>query len=70
MRYSVVDPRRSSPSVRSATSLPLSTAAGEKPDGVDRVVKTPIRLSTRREVLAKMTGGPSAADAPAPATAR
>ena len=48
----------------------LMNAAGEKPDGVDLVVKKPIRLSTLREVLAKMTGGPSAADAPAPATAR
>jgi signal transduction histidine kinase/ActR/RegA family two-component response regulator len=48
----------------------LMNAAGEKPDGVDLVVKKPIRLSTLREVLAKMTGDPSAADAPAPATAR
>jgi CheY-like chemotaxis protein len=48
----------------------LMNAAGEKPDGVDLVVKKPIRLSTLREVLAKMTGGSSAADAPAPATAR
>ncbi len=48
----------------------LMNAAGEKPDGVDLVVKKPIRLSTLREVLAKMTEGPSAADAPAPATAR
>jgi signal transduction histidine kinase/CheY-like chemotaxis protein len=48
----------------------LMNAAGEKPDGVDLVVKKPIRLSTLREVLAKMTGGPSAADAPAPATVR
>jgi signal transduction histidine kinase/ActR/RegA family two-component response regulator len=48
----------------------LMNAAGEKPDGVDLVVKKPIRLSTLREVLVKMTGGPSAADAPAPATAR
>jgi signal transduction histidine kinase/CheY-like chemotaxis protein len=48
----------------------LMNAAGEKPDGVDLVVKKPIRLSTLREVLAKMTGGPRAADAPAPATAR
>jgi signal transduction histidine kinase/ActR/RegA family two-component response regulator len=48
----------------------LMNAAGEKPDGVDLVVKKPIRLSTLREVLAKMTGGPSAADAPAPAAAR
>jgi nitrogen-specific signal transduction histidine kinase/ActR/RegA family two-component response regulator len=48
----------------------LMNAAGEKPDGVDLVVKKPIRLSTLREVLAKMTGGPSAADAPAPASVR
>jgi signal transduction histidine kinase/CheY-like chemotaxis protein len=48
----------------------LMNAAGEKPDGVDLVVKKPIRLSTLREVLAKMTEGPSGADAPAPATAR
>jgi signal transduction histidine kinase/ActR/RegA family two-component response regulator len=48
----------------------LMNAAGEKPDGVDLVVKKPIRLSTLREVLVKMTGGASAADAPAPATAR
>jgi hypothetical protein len=37
---------------------------------VDLVVKKPIRLSTLREVLAKMSGGASAADAPAPATVR
>jgi CheY-like chemotaxis protein len=48
----------------------LMNAAGEKPDGVDLVVKKPIRLSTLREVLAKMSGGASAADAPAPATVR
>ena len=48
----------------------LMNAAGEKPDGVDLVVKKPIRLSTLREVLVKMTGGASEADAPAPATAR
>ena len=48
----------------------LMNAAGEKPDGVDLVVKKPIRLSILREVLAKMTGDPSAADAPAPTTAR
>jgi signal transduction histidine kinase/ActR/RegA family two-component response regulator len=48
----------------------LMNAAGEKPDGVDLVVKKPVRLSTLREVLAKMTGGASAADAPAPATVR
>jgi len=30
-------------------------AAGEKPDGVDMVVKKPIRLATLREVLSKMT---------------
>jgi len=47
----------------------LMNAAGEKPDGVDLVVKKPIRLATLREVLAKMTNGPSA-DAPAPASAR
>ena len=47
----------------------LMNAAGEKPDGVDLVVKKPIRLSTLREVLAKMTG-PSAAHEPAPATVR
>jgi FixJ family two-component response regulator len=35
----------------------LMNAAGEKPDGVDMVVKKPIRLATLREVLAKMTDG-------------
>jgi len=35
----------------------LMNAAGEKPDGVDMVVKKPIRLATLREVLAKMTEG-------------
>jgi len=50
----------------------LMNAAGEKPDGVDLVVKKPIRLSTLREVLAKMTDGPRAAgaDSPAPVSAR
>ncbi len=45
----------------------LMNAAGEKPDGVDMVVKKPIRLATLREVLAKMTDGPRAAEA-APST--
>ena len=44
----------------------LMNAAGEKPDGVDMVVKKPIRLATLREVLAKMTNGPGAATAPSP----
>jgi signal transduction histidine kinase/ActR/RegA family two-component response regulator len=44
----------------------LMNAAGEKPDGVDMVVKKPIRLATLREVLAKMTSGPGAAAAPSP----
>ncbi|HKW95720.1 MAG TPA: GAF domain-containing protein [Methylomirabilota bacterium] len=46
----------------------LMNAAGEKPDGVDLVVKKPIRLATLREVLAKMSADTlgSAADAPAP----
>jgi signal transduction histidine kinase/ActR/RegA family two-component response regulator len=48
----------------------LMNAAREKPECVDLVVKKPIRLSTLREVLAKMTDGPSAADAPAPVAAR
>jgi CheY-like chemotaxis protein len=39
----------------------LMNAAGEKPDGVDIVVKKPIRLATLREVLAKLTDGPRAA---------
>ena len=43
----------------------LMNAAGEKPDGVDLVVKKPIRLATLREVLAKMT---EAAPGPGPAT--
>jgi FixJ family two-component response regulator len=43
----------------------LMNAAGEKPDGVDMVVKKPIRLATLREVLAKLTGGPGAAAAAA-----
>jgi len=47
----------------------LMNAAGEKPDGVDLVVKKPIRLSTLREVLAKMIG-PNAANQPAPAAVR
>ena len=33
----------------------LMNAAGEKPEGVDLVVKKPIRLGTLREVLVKMT---------------
>ncbi|MEX2221870.1 MAG: GAF domain-containing protein [Candidatus Rokuibacteriota bacterium] len=45
----------------------LMNAAGEKPDGVDMVVKKPIRLATLREVLAKMTNGPRPAEA-APST--
>jgi signal transduction histidine kinase/ActR/RegA family two-component response regulator len=46
----------------------LMNAAGEKPDGVDLVVKKPIRLATLRDVLAKMSDGSlgSGADAPAP----
>jgi signal transduction histidine kinase/ActR/RegA family two-component response regulator len=52
----------------------LMNAAGEKPDGVDLVVKKPIRLATLREVLAKMTDGPrgagAATAAPASTTAR
>jgi CheY-like chemotaxis protein len=46
----------------------LMNAAGEKPDGVDLVVKKPIRLATLREVLAKMSDGTfgAGADAPAP----
>jgi signal transduction histidine kinase/ActR/RegA family two-component response regulator len=44
----------------------LMNAAGEKPDGVDLVVKKPIRLGTLREVLVKMTD-PQAAAAAAPA---
>jgi signal transduction histidine kinase/CheY-like chemotaxis protein len=43
----------------------LMNAAGEKPDGVDMVVKKPIRLATLREVLAKLTSGPAAAAASA-----
>jgi signal transduction histidine kinase/ActR/RegA family two-component response regulator len=42
----------------------LMNAAGEKPDGVDLVVKKPIRLGTLREVLVKMTD-PGAAIVPA-----
>jgi signal transduction histidine kinase/ActR/RegA family two-component response regulator len=42
----------------------LMNAAGEKPDGVDLVVKKPIRLGTLREVLVKMTD-PGAATVPA-----
>ena len=45
----------------------LMNAAGEKPDGVDLVVKKPIRLGTLREVLVKMTD-PQAAAAGAPAS--
>jgi CheY-like chemotaxis protein len=45
----------------------LMNAAGEKPDGVDMVVKKPIRLATLREVLAKMTDGSRAAET-APST--
>jgi signal transduction histidine kinase/ActR/RegA family two-component response regulator len=44
----------------------LMNAAGEKPDGVDLVVKKPIRLGTLREVLVKMTD-PQAAAETAPA---
>jgi len=49
----------------------LMNAAGEKPEGVDLVVKKPIRLATLREVLAKMTDGPGASqtDQPAPTAA-
>jgi FixJ family two-component response regulator len=47
----------------------LMNAAGEKPDGVDLVVKKPIRLATLREVLAKMTDGPRGAGAATPAPA-
>jgi signal transduction histidine kinase/ActR/RegA family two-component response regulator len=47
----------------------LMNAAGEKPDGVDLVVKKPIRLATLREVLAKMTESAPTAGAPTPATA-
>jgi CheY-like chemotaxis protein len=38
----------------------LMNAAGEKPDGVDLVVKKPIRLAALREVLVKMTTRPRA----------
>jgi CheY-like chemotaxis protein len=41
----------------------LMNAAGEKPDGVDMVVKKPIRLATLREVLSKMTDPSRAAEA-------
>jgi signal transduction histidine kinase/CheY-like chemotaxis protein len=45
----------------------LMNAAGEKPDGVDMVVKKPIRLATLREVLSKMTDPTRAAEtAPSP----
>jgi CheY-like chemotaxis protein len=44
----------------------LMNAAGEKPDGVDMVVKKPIRLATLREVLSKMTD-PARAAEPSPA---
>jgi signal transduction histidine kinase/CheY-like chemotaxis protein len=47
----------------------LMNAAGEKPDGVDLVVKKPIRLATLREVLAKMTAAPGAAGLRPPVTA-
>ncbi|HXA97369.1 MAG TPA: GAF domain-containing protein [Candidatus Dormibacteraeota bacterium] len=49
----------------------LMNAAGEKPEGVDLVVKKPIRLATLRDVLAKMTDGPGASqtDQPAPTAA-
>jgi CheY-like chemotaxis protein len=47
----------------------LMNAAGEKPDGVDLVVKKPIRLATLREVLAKLTNGPRAAEAASSTTA-
>jgi DNA-binding NtrC family response regulator len=40
----------------------LMNAAGETPDGVDMVVKKPIRLATLREVLAKMTASAHAAE--------
>ena len=43
----------------------LMNAAGEKPDGVDLVVKKPIRLGTLREVLVKMTDPGAAATVPA-----
>jgi signal transduction histidine kinase/CheY-like chemotaxis protein len=47
----------------------LMNAAGEKPDGVDLVVKKPIRLTTLREVLVKVTAQPRAeASAPSVAT--
>jgi len=39
----------------------LMNAAGEKPEGVDLVVKKPIRLGTLREVLVKMTDPQAAA---------
>ena len=42
----------------------LMNAAGEKPEGVDLVVKKPIRLGTLREVLVKVTD-PGAATVPA-----
>jgi signal transduction histidine kinase/ActR/RegA family two-component response regulator len=48
----------------------LMNAAGERPDGVDLVVKKPIRLATLREVLAKMTEDNPAAGAPASSTTR
>ena len=47
----------------------LMNAAGEKPDGVDLVVKKPIRLATLREVLARMTEDRPATAAPTRATA-
>ena len=48
----------------------LMNAAGENPDGVDLVVKKPIRLGTLREVLVKMTDPRAAAAAAAGAAAR
>jgi CheY-like chemotaxis protein len=45
----------------------LMNAAGEKPEGVDLVVKKPIRLGTLREVLVKMTDPQAAAATSTPA---
>ncbi|HKX05814.1 MAG TPA: GAF domain-containing protein [Methylomirabilota bacterium] len=45
----------------------LMNAAGEKPEGVDLVVKKPIRLGTLREVLVKMTDPQAAAATGTPA---
>jgi CheY-like chemotaxis protein len=47
----------------------LMNAAGEKPDGVDIVVKKPIRLATLREVLGKLTDGPRTAQPASSASA-